>query len=56
MENVSHEDENRITYPLYNIEFATGIIISPQVYTKKSWANHRVTPFYENVNNEGRLL
>ena len=55
-DKISHEDENRITYPLYNIEFETGTLISPIVYTKHAWANHRVTPFYENVNKEGKLL
>ncbi len=55
-DKISSEDENRITYPLYNIEFQTGILISPMVYAKQTWANHRVTPFYENVNKEGKLL
>ena len=49
-------EEDRITYPLFDIEFKTGTIISPMVYTKKAWTNHRVTPFYENVNNEGKLI
>jgi predicted nucleotidyltransferase len=52
----SHADKDRVTYPLYDIEFKTGTIISPKVYTKVGWANHRVTPFYENVKREGRVL
>src|ERR1700747_3035561 len=48
-DKITHADEDKITYPLYDIEFKTGIIISPMVYTKDAWANHRVTPFYENV-------
>jgi uncharacterized protein len=55
-DKASHEDEDRITYPLYNIEFATGTLISPLVYTRAAWAKHRVTPFYENVTREGKLL
>jgi len=49
-------DEDRIAYPLYDIEFETGILISPILYTKKDWANHRITPFFENVNKEGKVL
>ena len=55
-DKVTHEEEDKITYPLYNIGFKTGALISPLVYTKDSWANHRVTPFYENVNAEGKQL
>lgn len=50
------QDKDRITYPLYKIGIKTDTIISPIVYTKSAWANHRVTPFYENVRREGRVL
>ena len=55
-EKIARADQIKITYPLYDIEFQTGTIISPIVYSKKAWANHRVTPFYENVLKEGRVL
>jgi len=55
-DKISYEEEAEITHPLYAIEFKTGTIISPTVYTKKGWSGHRVTPFYENVNREGRVL
>jgi predicted nucleotidyltransferase len=53
---VTPAEEDKITYPLYSIGFKTGFLISPMVYTKEAWANHRVTPFYENVNSEGKVL
>ncbi len=49
-------DKDRIIYPLYKLGIKTDTIISPIVYTKNAWAHHRITPFYENVNREGRLL
>ncbi len=55
-DRITPADEDRITYPLYDIEFETGTMISPMVYTRHDWANHRVTPFYENVNTEGKVL
>jgi len=51
---ISREDETRIKYPLYDIEFETGQIISPLVLSKSDWeSQHIITPFYENVMREG---
>ena len=36
-ENISSETERKITYPLYDLEFEIGEIISPMVYSKKEW-------------------
>ena len=56
-ENVTVPETKNITYPLYEIEFDTGIIISPLVLSKKKWeAKHHITPFYENVRREGLVL
>ncbi|MCF8307481.1 MAG: nucleotidyltransferase domain-containing protein [Bacteroidales bacterium] len=53
-EKITRADEKRIKYPLYDIEFETGKIISPLVMSKRKWEKiHRVTPFYENVQMEG---
>ena len=54
---ISREDEKSVKYPLYDIEFETGKIISPLVLTKKEWVTqHKITPFYENVTREGIVL
>ncbi len=56
-ENISRKDINSITYPLYDIEFETGKIISPLVLTQNDWnTKHCITPFYENVQREGIVL
>jgi uncharacterized protein len=55
-QKTTYEEETKITHPIYSVEFETGTLISPIVYTKQAWANHRVTPFYENVNKEGKPL
>ena len=47
----------RIHYLLYDIEFEEGIVISPLVYSKNEWeSKHRITPFYENVLKEGKMI
>ena len=54
-DKIKLEDEERITYPLYDIEIETGVIINPIVYSQKLWGR-LVTPFYENGMKEGILL
>lgn len=56
-EKLTRDDEKRIKYPLYDIEFETGQIISPLVLSKYDWeSRHKITPFYEYVTNEGVIL
>jgi predicted nucleotidyltransferase len=56
-DKVERDDEIRIKYPLYEIEFDTGQIISPLVLSRTKWeTKHRITPFYENVAKEGIRL
>ena len=54
---ISSEIEKGITDPLYDLEFDTGEVISPMIYTESEWnSKYKVTPFYQNVMREGRLL
>jgi predicted nucleotidyltransferase len=56
-DKITRFDQKRIKYPLYDIEFETGTIISPLIFSKKDWGmNHGITPFYENVAREGKIL
>jgi predicted nucleotidyltransferase len=56
-EKVTLHDRQQITHPLYDVEFETGVIISPKIFPKQLWENEMsVTPFYHNVKKEGVLL
>lgn len=56
-DKVTWQVEKQITYPLYNIEFETGTLISPLVLSRKDWeSRHKITPFYKNVTREGIVL
>ncbi len=56
-DQISYADEKRIKYPLYDLEFETGKIISPIVFSRKDWeTRHHITPFYHHVKREGVLL
>lgn len=56
-DKLTRADQKRMKYPLYELEFETGKVISPLVLSLKDWETlHRKTPFYENVSREGRVL
>lgn len=56
-DKLTAEDKVNISYPLYDIEFETGQLISPLVLSRTEWeTRHRITPFYENVTKEGVKL
>ncbi len=50
--NITKEREFRNA--LYDVELETGEVFSVFVYYKKDWnEKQRITPFYQNVTNEG---
>jgi len=56
-DQITSDIENAFTSPLYDIEFETGGIIIPMIYSQKGWdTNYRITPFYKNVMKEGYLI
>ena len=56
-DKITADVERNVTYPLYDLEFEIGEVISPIVYSEAEWnTKHRVTPFYSNVMKEGKLL
>jgi hypothetical protein len=49
--------EDHVAGALYNIELATGVLISPMIMLRKQWEERPFkTPFYINVMNEGITL
>lgn len=56
-DKLSYDDKDRIIAPFYDIELATGIIISTLIMPRKEWENRPfLTPFQYNVNKEGITL
>lgn len=49
--------EREITYPIYDLEFETGEVISPMVYSEKEWnEKYSFTSYHSNISKEGILL
>ncbi len=56
-DKITPELESRFTYPLYDLEFDTGEIISPTVYSLNDWnTKYRQTSFYQNVMKTGKPI
>ncbi|HAH23539.1 MAG TPA: hypothetical protein DCL77_07255 [Prolixibacteraceae bacterium] len=56
-DKISYSEEQKFKYPLYDLEFETGKIISPIILSRKEWeTRHAITPFYKNVKKDGVLL
>jgi predicted nucleotidyltransferase len=52
-ETIDYAFEKQLTYPLYDLEFETGEVISPMVYSKQAWnTKHKKTPFYHQITPE----
>ena len=53
-DNMNLKREMDVTGPLYEIEWQTGVLVSPTVMLRKQWENMPFkTPFYINVMSEG---
>lgn len=56
-EKISMRDRTHISYPLYDLGFENGIVISPKVFSKQVWSGRGgATPFYFEVKKEGIQL
>lgn len=55
-DRVSLAENAAITYPLVMVGWNFGVDINPVLYTKQEWEKNRHTPFYENVEREGKRI
>lgn len=56
-DKLTYNEKDQIITPFYDIELATGIIISTMIMPRKEWENRPfLTPFQYNVNKEGITL
>lgn len=56
-EKLTLKEEQEITYPLYDVEIDTGVMINPIVISRKKWENLKSRSlFYYNVMKEGIVL
>lgn len=52
-ERLEQTDYDNVSYPFVLLGCDIGEEINPIMYTTKEWEKYRITPFYENVRNDG---
>ena len=55
-DSIVKEDFDKISYPLIEYGWRFGADLSPQMYTKKEWDAMRITPYYQNVEHDKRVI
>lgn len=55
-DQISNEDFNRYGYPLIEMGWHHKEDLSPQLYTTKEWEEMRITPFYQNVEHDKKVV
>lgn len=55
-ESIAKEDFEKFSYPLIEYGWNFGADLSPQLYTKKEWEAMRITPYYQNVEHDKRII
>ncbi len=56
-DKVTYELEKKLTDSIYDLEFDTGEVISPMIYSEKEWnTKYSVTPFYHYVMKDAKPL
>ena len=56
-EKITMADRTSVSYPLYDLGFDYGLVISPKVFSKQVWSGPKAqTPFFYEVKKEGVYL
>lgn len=56
-DHIQPEEESDLTDPLYDLELASGQVISPFIYSVSDWnSRYTITPLYNQIKLEGKRL
>lgn len=55
-ERISHDDFDKIAYPLIELGWEMETEINPLLYTYQDWEKRHFTPFYHEVNKDKIIL
>ncbi len=54
--DVDNTDFDKYSYPLIEFGWKHGADLSPQLYTKAEWEQMHITPFYQNVEHDKKVI
>jgi len=55
-QEITTEDFDKYGYPFIVMGWEHGADISPQLYTRKDWAQREFTPFYKNIEADKQII
>lgn len=55
-QEIDKDDFIKFSFPLIEYGWKFGADLSPQIYTTKEWNNMRITPYYQNVERDKKLI
>ena len=55
-DKVDDDDFDRYGYPLIEYGWHFKADLSPQIYTKGEWESMRITPYYQNVEHDKKVI
>lgn len=53
---IASDDFKKYGYPIIEYGWQFGADISPHIYTKKDWEQMRITPYYQNIERDKRII
>jgi predicted nucleotidyltransferase len=54
--DIDNTDFDKYSYPLIELGWKYGADLTPQMYTRADWEKMRITPFYQNVEHDKRVI
>lgn len=54
--SIEKEDFNKFAYPLIEYGWRFGADLCPQLYTTQEWTDMRITPYYQNVEHDKKVI
>lgn len=55
-ESIDSDDFDKLGFPLIEYGWRYGEDLSPQIYTTNEWNSMRITPYYQNVERDKKLI
>lgn len=55
-EKIENEDFIHFGYPMIEYGWHFGADLSPQLYTQKDWGKMRITPYYQNIEHDKKII
>lgn len=53
---IEEDDFEKFSYPFIELGWTFGADVSPQMYTRKEWEAMHITPYYQNIEQDKKIV